>query len=379
MARIFGSLGFGIVETDERLDLTVPTFRRDVEGKADLAEEIARIRGYDEIPTTLPTGAIPEALPEPYRYWERVAREAMIAAGLQEVITYSLVDCDTAARVTVDTGSGAASVPLDMLRLANPMTPEQACLRTTLVGSLMRTVASNLRHESRVFAFELGRVYLPPLNPLPEERRTLGIAITGPRQPEAWNSRTDDGDFFDVKGALERLLATMGIADALFRPGRHVSMHPGRTAELVVDGKVAGHLGEVHPIVVERYDMLPHRVYVAEIDFDQLMAAATADRRHVALPRFPAVSHDIAVVLAEDWSNQEVEEVIRKAGSPLLVEVRFFDLYRGPSIPEGAKSLAFALTYRAPDRTLTDEEVVAVEQKIVAALSTSFEASFRGR
>jgi phenylalanyl-tRNA synthetase beta chain len=379
MKRIFGSLGFETRDAGEKVEVIVPTFRRDIEGKADLAEELARIKGYDLIPATLPSGAIPEGLPEPYRRWERVAREAMIAAGFQEVITYSLVDCDTATRLTVDSDPDAATVPLEMIRLANPMTPEQACLRTSLLGSLLRTVASNLRHEDRAYIFEVARVYLPPLNPLPTERRTVGIALTGPRLPEAWNSHSEDGDFFDVKGAVEALLGAMGISGAEFVPGRHVSMHPGRTAHLTIGGKVAGHLGEIHPTLVERYDLLPHRIFAAELDLESLMAAATQVRQYQSLPRFPAVSHDIAVVLDESWPDAEIERAILATGAPLLVDVTLFDLYRGAPIPAGKKSLAYSLTYRATDRTLTDDEVMGVERRVVESLASRFGAYLRGR
>ena len=379
MKRIFASVGFEARDAGELVEVVVPTFRRDVEGKADLAEELARIKGYDFIPATLPSGAIPEALPQPFLRWERIARETMIGAGFQEVITYSLVDCDMAARITVDTAPEAARVPLDMIRLANPMTPEQACLRTSLVGSLMRTIALNMRHETRAFIFELASVYLPPLDPLPAERRTLGIALTGPREPEAWNSHPEDGDFFDLKGAVETVLKAMGISGATFEPGRHVSMHPGRTAKLIVGGQVAGYVGEVHPTVVERYDLLPRRLFTAELDFEVLATLATEERHYEPLPRFPAVSHDIAVVLDESWPNEAVEREILNTGAPLLTGVTLFDLYTGSPIPPDKKSLAFSLTYRAPDRTLTDDEVMGVEQKVTDALASRFGAYLRGR
>ncbi len=379
MRELYESLGFQVAELDDRLELVVPTFRRDVEGKADLCEELARIKGYDLIPTTLPTGAIPEALPEPYRHWERVARRLLTEAGLQEVITYSLVDCEMPTRLTVEVGPGVAEVPQEMIRLQNPMTPEQACLRTSLLGSLLRTIASNLRHESRTYLFELGRVYLQPLNPLPTERRTLGIAFTGPREPEAWNSHAGEGDFFDLKGMVEALLRALGIQNAGYEPARHTSLHPGRTARVVVGDRVAGYLGEVHPTVVERYDLQPHRLFAAELDFETLISLASPERSYEPLPRFPAVSHDIAVVLDETASNAEVERLIRESGAPLLVGVHLFDLYRGVPIPTGKKSLAYALTYRTPGRTLTDQEVMEVEERVIQALTSRFGAHLRGR
>ncbi|HEX9016305.1 MAG TPA: phenylalanine--tRNA ligase subunit beta, partial [Chloroflexota bacterium] len=376
---IFSRLGFDSHDAGAKLEVTVPTYRRDIEGKADLAEELIRIKGYDHIPTTLPAGQIPDIVPEPYRHWEQVVRETMVRAGYQEAINYSLVDCETASRLTVDVGEGAAAVPGEMIPLANPMTPDQACLRTTLLGSLLRTLASNMRHETRAYMFEVARVYLPPLQPLPEERRTLGIAFTGPREPEAWNARPPAGDFFDLKGAVEAVLTAMGITGASFEPALHASMHPGRTAALTIGGRVAGHVGEIHPTVVERYDLLPHRVFAAEIDLETLMAAATPERDYEPLPRFPAVNHDIAVVLDSGWPDAEVEREIALAGQPLLARVALFDLYTGSQIAPGKKSLAYSLTYRASDRTLTDSEVASVEERIIAALAARFDATIRGR
>ena len=178
---------------------------------------------------------------------------------------------------------------------------------------------------------------------------------------------------------MELLLEAMGIDSVEFQSARHSSLHPGRTARLLVGGEIAGYLGEVHPTVVERFDLLPHRVYAAELDFEILMNAATAVRRHLSMSRFPAVSHDIAVVLDEAWSNVEVEAEILRTGAPLLAEVKLFDLYLGAQIPEGKKSLAYSLTYRAPDRTLTDEEVEQLEGKVVEALAARFGAYLRGR
>jgi len=379
MERIFSSLGFEVGPERGGLKVVVPTFRRDVEEKADLAEELARIKGYDFIPATLPKGEIPEALPEPYLVWERVARETLTAAGFQEVITYSLVDADTTERLTVNSGGEGAMVPQEMIRLVNPMTPEQACLRTTLLGSLLRTVASNMRHETRAYLFELARIYLPPLDPLPTERRTLGIILTGPRQPEAWNAKPEHGDFFDLKGAVEAVLRSMGVRGAAFQAARHLSLHPGQTAQLTAQGRVIGYLGQVHPTVVERYDLQPHRVFAAELDFETLISMATEERVYVPLPRFPAVVHDIAVVVDESVPHAAVEQEIRAAGAPLLAEVELFDLYRGPSVPAGKRSLAYTLTYRASDRTLTDSDVVEVESRIVQRLASRFGAYLRGR
>lgn len=379
MRRVFAALGFGVREAGEELEVTVPTFRRDVEGKADLTEEVARIVGYDSIPTTLPTGAVPEAAEASYRFWERVARDTLAAAGLQEVITYSLVDAGAASRVTADTSPEAARVETDLIPLRNPMTPEQASLRTTLLPSLLRTAAANLRHESRVWIFELGRVYLPPLDPLPGEVRRLGMLATGARHPQAWNTSRDDADLFDLKGVVESLLGAMGVREVSFRNARHVSMHPGRTAALLVGERVAGYLGQVHPTVVERYDLQPRRLYAAELDFELLMGSATRDRRYEPLPRFPAVSHDLAVVVDARWTHADLVAEIQRAGEPLLSLVELFDLYQGSQIEPGKKSLAFSLTYRAPDRTLTDDEVGAVESRIVSALSQRFGATIRGR
>jgi phenylalanyl-tRNA synthetase beta chain len=267
-----------------------------------------------------------------------------------------------------------------MIKLYNYMSVDRAYLRTTLLGSLLETLAANLRHRERAYLFELAHVYLPPLAPLPTEVARLGLAFCGPRWPVTWAAPATPGDFYDLKGAVEALLGALRIAAPRFAAARHPAFHPGRCATVAAaDGTPLGHLGQVHPLVAERFDLGREPVYAAEFDFDALVRCASVEPTVTALPRYPGVAVDLAVVVDESVPEAGVAATIREAGRPLLAELRLFDVYRGTAIPEGRKSLAYALVYRAPDRTLTAADTADAQQAIEAALATRFQGTSRGR
>jgi phenylalanyl-tRNA synthetase beta chain len=382
--RVLTNLQFGVERADGALRVRVPTFRRDVVGKADIAEEVARITGYDQIPPALPKGQLPPPRRDLTRHWEEVVKATLVGCGYQEVITYSLVD--PLATQKLDAAAPWPNVEPrgDMVAVYNPMSVEQSFLRTSLLPSLLATLAANLRHAERVYLFELARVYLPPLEPLPRERRRLGVVFCGDRYPTGWDVPHAPGDFFDLKGAIEEVLEALRVRDATFRPAVHPSLHPGRTAELAaVDAtgheRSLGFLGQVHPRVAERFDLEGREVYAAEIDFDDLLLFASEELTVRPLPRFPAVALDIAVVVDEDVPHRRVEREVREAGGLLLEAVRLFDVYRGAPVPAGRKSLAYALTFRAPDRTLTEAEALEVRERIVQRLREQVGATIRGQ
>jgi phenylalanyl-tRNA synthetase beta chain len=413
IATTLGSLGFGVTaepapadgragvsggdeilplamgQGDGALLVQVPSFRRDVEGPADLAEEVARIQGYDTIPTRLPAGQLPAVDADPRRRLEATTKRTLVGCGYQEVITYSLVDGFQAQRLdsaaawppaqTTPEAAEQAATATGLIPLYNAMSADRAYLRTTLLGSLLETLAANLRHRERVFLFELARVYLPPLAPLPTEVTRLGLVFAGPRAPAAWSAPAVPGDFFDLKGAVEALLSALWVAAPRFVPERHPTLHPGQGAAVLAGEARLGVLGQVHPLVAERFDLEGRAVYAAELDFDALVRAAGEQPPYVPLPRHPGVAVDLAVVVDEAVPEVEVAAAIRSAGAPLLAEVRLFEVYRGASIPAGRKSLNYSLVYRATDRTLTDDEAAAVHATVEALLRDRFGGTIRGR
>jgi phenylalanyl-tRNA synthetase beta chain len=373
------SLGFG-VEGHGTLTVRVPSWRPDVECRADLAEEVARIQGYDAIPTTLPAGALPPPRPDPTRAFVARTKAALVGAGYQEVISYSLVDGAQNQRLDSEAPWPAPPSGEGMIQLYNYMSVDRAYLRTTLLGSLLETLAANLRHRDRVYLFELARVYLPPLAPLPTEVTRLGIVFHGPREPASWAMPPTPGDFFDLKGVVEAVLDALRIPGPRYGPGRHPAFHPGRTATVrAADGTSLGVFGQVHPLVAERFDLENREVYAAELDFEALLRCASDEPSVTALPRYPGVAVDLAAVVDEAVPEADVAAAIRDAGAPLLAELRLFDVYRGAPVPAGRKSLAYALVYRAPDRTLTDEDTAAAQARIEGALRERFGATIRGR
>ncbi len=390
------SLGFQVEGAGDELVVQVPGYRRfDVAHRADLAEEVARVVGYDSIPAETLDGQLPQPRADGDRGFgaEIRARRALAAAGLQEAMTYSLVDPTLADRVrAVDAGSenghaaadgnGATSWPLlaePEIAVANPISPEHSVLRASLLGSLLETLTSALRNRQRVLLFELARTWRGPLGPLPDERRHIAIAMTGDRLPEQWSTTPEPLDFFDAKGIVEQLGEALGIG-LVFGGTTHPSLHPTRAARVrVVDGPDVGVVGQLHPLVAERFDLEARPVLVAELDFEVLLAAQPSQRMVVTPSRFPVADRDVAVVVDESVNNGDVEAVIRGAGAPLLREARLFDVYRGEPIPGGRKNLAYALSYQADDRTLEEDVVAEAHGRVERALTDAFNAEIRGR
>jgi len=371
--RILESLEFQVeVSGEERLRVTVPSYRGDVSLPADLVEEVARMKGYDEIPTTLLSGQLPPQRINWSLHWERRAREVLAACGLNEVITYTLVS----RRELEAFPLWDRETKHKPLSIANPIVLDQNLLRTTLLPSLLRTLASNLRYQSQARVFEIGRVYLPQEGDLPWERNTLALALTGEGEKSVWGEG-EVIEFHDLKGVIEILLGEMGIQAYEFVPALHPSFSPHNAAHLLVSQEptLVGILGESQ--VGEAFDLGERPVYLAEIDFDALCSQATSERRYEPLPRYPAITQDMALVVDEEIPAGKVHQLIMEAGGALLTEARLFDLYRGVPIPEGKKNLAFSLTYRAPDRTLTAEEVMKIQEGIVRDLGEAIGARLR--
>jgi phenylalanyl-tRNA synthetase beta chain len=363
-AEILRALEFGVADADDGLDVTVPFFRRvDVTREADLIEEVARIDGLEKLPATLPSrhGAAGR-LTERQRLRRRAA-DALTAQGLHEIVGWSFTGAETTARLRL---GNAATV-----KLANPMSGDQSLLRTTLLSSLLDATARNrARGAAAVRLFEAGAVYLPEDGErLPREPYRLGAVLTGPVRPGTWlEPAPRAADFFAIKGVLSTLLDTLRSPWTVER-AEQPFLHPGRSASIVIDRRPAGWIGEIHPLVAAEWE-LEATVAAFELDLDVVAMHIPAATRYEDVTSFPAVREDLAVIVADTVTAADVLSAVREAGAPLLTDAEVFDVYRDPErVGEGHVSLAVRLTYRAPDRTLTDEEVAGRRRRITQALT----------
>jgi len=379
MARILRALEFGVAESGDKtalLHVTVPSHRLDVNIPADLAEEIGRVYGYDRLPMTLLRDELPPQRRNLALEGEETVRDILTGAGLDEIITYSIIDIADETRLRADQ---VPPNPADYIKVLNPLTSERTHLRRTLLPALLNTAGENLRFLDRVAIFELGRVFMPqPDATLPAEPRRLAALMVGPREPITWQPHdVTPLDFFDLKGVVETLISRLALRDVTWERGEHPAMHPGRTARLLVGGVDAGALGELHPVVRAAFDLPDVPVAVMELDLDVLLSDWGAAVSMHAISAQPAVYEDLALVVDDTTPAAQVAALIRQTGGRLLVDVRLFDLYRGQPIPPGKKSLAFSLTFQAPDRTLTDKDTRKLRGKIVRRLERELEATLR--
>lgn len=354
--------------------VTVPTYRRDLELEADLVEEVARLHGYDAIPATLRPGVSGEPPKTAARLLAERVRRTLLAAGLTEVVTSSLVARDSLRpwRAPEDSPLWQA-VPLKV-----PLSEGQAVLRTTLLPSLGEVLQRNLsRRVGEVHIFEVGHVYRSRgEGELPAEPPMVAGLLTGRIDGGGWWSSPRSADFYDAKGMVETLLGALRLSGWAFRPAVQPGFHPGRCAELLVDGESAGVIGELHPEVQASLDA-PERVAVFEVNLEVLGRASALPLAFQPLPRFPAVVRDLAFSLPVEVQAEQVEAAIREAAGEYLEGLRLFDVYAGANLPEGHRSLAFALSFRAVDRTLTDAEVDAAVTNAVHRLESEFGARLR--
>ena len=373
---ILKRLGFLCRSQKGAIQVTVPYWRLDVEIPADLVEEIARVIGYDRLPSTFLRDTLPPQRRDRALEFEEQVRDILVGSGLTEVINYSLTSPESVAKLYP-----SGQIPqTSYVELENPISRERTHMRQALMDGLLETVASNQRHQDHIAIFEVGRVYLPDpksADGLPREPRRLGIALAGMRSSPSWAEKAMPVDFFDLKGAIEILLQHVGIEGAKFSPTSLPSFHPGRSAELVLKEERLGVLGEIHPRVAERFD-LKGRVYLAELDLEHLISLVGGLQPYRPLPRFPGIRQDIAVVVDEGLPHERIERLIWESGRELLNSVNLFDVYYGEQVPPGKKSLAYSLFYLVQDRTLTDPEAQAIHARIQKALETELGAQVRG-
>ena len=338
---------------EETKEVIAPTFRHDLFRTADLAEEVARFYGYDNIPTTLPSGeATTGKLPFDLRVRE-VAQDIAEYCGFSQGMMYSFESPKVFDKLMIPQDS-----PLrDAIKIQNPLGEDFSIMRTVSVGGMLTSLAFNYNHRNKnVRLYELGNIYLPkalPLTELPDERMQFTLGMYG------------DGDFFTMKGVVEEFLEKLGIMGRKkYSPENKKSfLHPGRQAEILYGKTVLGYLGEVHPLVASNYG-IGEKAYIAVLDMPEVTKLATFDRKYMGIARFPAVTRDISMVVPKNVSAGQIEDMIIQRGGKTLEECKLFDIYEGAQIKSGFKSVAYSIVFRAKDRTLEESDITAAMKKI---------------
>ena len=355
MLAIFKKLELEYNENDKMI--TIPSFRQDLEGIADLAEEVARFYGYDKIPSTLPSG---EATTGKISFKQRIeqkAREVAEYCGFSQGMCYSFESPKVFDKLLIDDNDKLRQA----ITISNPLGEDFSIMRTISLNGMLTSLSTNYNRRNKdVRLYELANIYIPeslPLEKLPDERMQFTLGFYG------------DGDFFTMKGVIEEFFDSIGLTDKLTydpKSGKPF-LHPGRQANVVYEGKVVGYLGEVHPEVLDNYD-IGTKAYVAVLDMPEIVPFASFDHKYKGIAKFPAVSRDISMVVPKEVLVGDVERMIIQRGGKILESLTLFDIYEGEQIKEGFKSVAYSITFRALDRTLEDADVSAAMKKILNGL-----------
>ena len=358
------------------LQVTVPSHRMDIQMAADLVEEVARVYGYNRMAGTLMDDELPKFHLNAKLLGIEKVRDLMVEIGLDEIISYSIIDLQDEARVNLKERVDGSQY----IGLKNPLTAERTHLRRSLLPGAFSTARKNLRFRDRVAVFEVGSIYLPQDNQiLPEEPTHLCILMTGDRYLPSWMHGNDPEkiDFYDLKGVVASLLAGFHIENAVWHKNTGPSYHPGRCAEILIAGKSLGFVGEIHPKISQRFELPEQPVCVAELDLSVLLAHWDQDHPMSELSVYAPIYEDLAFVVDESVPAGEVESLILQVGGSLLEKVLLFDVFRGDRVGDNKKSLAYALTYQAFDRTLTDQDVAPIREKIIKHLKHQLNAELR--
>ena len=371
MKEILEHLGFDVEASGSVYQVAVPTFRSDITREIDLIEEIARVYGYDNIPTTLPKGDIPVPAPNPKVEVHRRVKHFLLAAGMMEAINYSFCNpnCFDKIRFT------ANDPRRDVLKLRNPLSPEMSVLRTTLIPSLLENAQHNRNHQIDTIAlFEIGSVFIRN-GEQKEPERITGI-LAGQIGDGVYSNPYREPDFYDIKGLVEGILEVCGIVDYTLEKTDAPTFHPGRNAEVLLADTRIGIFGQIYPDVCKNYDLLDE-TYLFEFDLEVLVDATTFAKRFAPISVYPKVERDLAIVVDKAVLSDTPTELIYKTGGKLVESVRLFDVYEGEQVPESKKSLAYAIIYHSATETLTDKAVNALHDKIVKRLNAELGAELR--
>ena len=368
---VFAKLGFGLEGTAETFTVSVPRRRWDIHIQADLVEEIARIYGYDKLPTTLPEAGATAGELTSSQALRRKVRTLAEGSGLSEIISYALTTPEKALEFTME--------PTKLTELMWPMTVERSALRQNILSGMLDTVAYNVnRKNSNLAIYEIGKIFHQTgdvQTDLPQEVETFALALTGLVAEKDFQTKAVPVDFFYAKGIVEALADKLNLSFDFVAEKNLDRMHPGRTAAILLDGEVIGFVGQVHPQTAKDYGI--PETYVAELNLTAVEAGLKPSPSFQEITRFPAVSRDMALLLPAETSHKEVVAAIESAGVKRLTSIKLFDVYAGANIEAGKKSMAYSLTFQNPEASLTDEEVAKFMEKISKALAEQVTAEVR--
>lgn len=384
---LLNPLEFQVKVIGDKLEVKSPAHRLDVGvgivGVADLMEEIARMYGYDRIPETRLSDELPPQQGNQTLESEDRIKDILANLGLQEVITHRLTTPKKEAQLlpgpSTNDEPGGSSANQEYLQITNPIASDRNVLRKNLLASVLEITGTNARNTDRLAYFEIGEIFLPVESQrLPEELSRLVILLSGERYPHHWGSSAEGlFDFYDLKGIIQGLLNGLALKDIQYESAQHPSFHPGKCATVIVRGETIGLLGEIHPLVVEKFDLPSQPVLAAELNMETLIPLLPDRYDMEPVPVFPPVLEDLALVVDEDIQAGQVAELIQQTGGEMVTSVHLFDIYRGGQAGPNKKSLAFSLTYQDPNRTLTDKEVAHLRQKIINRLEEKLGARLR--
>ena len=375
-AKLLSRLNFSCTKAGNTLKVQTPPTRLDIGegliGRADILEEVARLYGYDNIPNTRMADELPPAYTNMEIKQENMLRDVLVSFGMQEIVTYRLTSPEREARLL---GTPEESY----VTLANPISPDRNVMRRFLLVPMMETIERNVRLTDHLEMFEIGPVFNPVEGQqLPDEEMHLAAALCGKRTDDTWDSHSKETmDFFSMKGIVEGLISGMHISSVTFKPAERTWLHPGKTAEVFVGDEMVGVIGELHPAVKERYDLLAAPVILMELNLARLLPHAEVIYKVHSVSPFPGVYEDIAVVVDEDTTADQVLSVIRQGGGKMLVKADLFDIFRSEQLGAKKKSLAYSLMYQSPDKTLTDKDAAAIRNKIIKRLDQVLGAKLR--
>lgn len=347
------------------IEAIIPSFRQDLSLEADLIEEIGRIYGFDKVNPQPLVGTLTKGEKTSLRNIEDIAKEALSGMGLNEVMSYSFISPKVYDKINLP----QESMKRNYVQIMNPLGEDYSVMRTTLTPNMMEILTRNYKHGvNKSWAYEIGSVFIPreiPVKNLPYETRILSIGMYG------------ESDFFSIKGIIDELLKKLGIDSYEYlREENHPSFHPGRTANITLANHVIGTVGEVHPSVLSNYG-IKERVYIAELNFELIGFLANLERKYSPLPKYPAITRDIALVIDRSILVKDIEKIVWDNSKGLIETVKLFDVYTGNQIPEDKKSVAYSLIYRSHEKTLTDDEILEVHNKILEKLKEELNADLR--